>query len=403
MPLTDAGLTIPTQEEIQQEILDDTAAQPALNPNGKIELSPASFLFIFFTIFANKYAELWQALQSVYGSAFLSMATGTALDLVVDMLGVTRLPAAASRATISVTGVNGTIIPIGSSVRDPDRPDIEWLSLTSITIAGGVGSAVFQANTTGPIAANAGTLDSIVTPIAGWATATNAADADLGRNVETDAALRVRFKGLLSKMGSGTPPSILSGILDVAGVIEAAVFENFTDTTNAFGVPPHAIEAVVDGGDDNAVATAIYANRPTGIGTYSATGDSGALSDANGESITMRFSRPIPVDVYVYVEVEGDGSNIDLVDEVKTAVASYGDDNVGLGKRVIRSKFYGAPGGSGVYSVPGVENVLRIGLSTVDAATAEANADVDGAAGDIVVAFREKAAFDTTRIEVDVV
>lgn len=47
-------------------------------------------------------------------------------------------------------------------------------------------------------------------------------------------------------------------ILTVPGVQHAIVYENCTDSANTAGLPAHSIEAVVLGGQDMAIARAIW-------------------------------------------------------------------------------------------------------------------------------------------------
>ena len=389
--LTSTGFTIKTSAEILAEIKASIIASPALNPNGRVNLGADSVLGILAAIMADKVAEAWQLAQAVYASQFRASAEGASLDSLAELIGTARLAASASTATITGTGTNGTVIPAGSRVGDPSVLDVDWITLTSVTIASGVFSVVAGADTTGPIAANAGTLTNIVTPIAGWTTATNAADADLGRDIQSDESLRQAMIDLIFAVGSGTPSSIRSAVLAVPGVTEAKVYENTGSTTNAFGVPGHCVEVIVSGGDDVDVAQAIYDNKPAGIGTFTATADGEWATDANGEDVDIAFSRPVDVPVFVYMLVEKNGDNVTADADLKAAVVTFGDE-LTPGVKLRRSRFF-AP----AYAVDGVVNITRLGVSRVDAADALAAATT---LVDIDMAFRERATFDTARVTV---
>lgn len=398
MPLTSTGFSIPTYEEIRDEILAAFVADPTLNPDGRLNVTPDSVLGVVARIVAQRELALNELMQAVYASQYLSGASGASLDLLAELVGVTRSPATNSTAVLTVTGTPGTILSAGRIVRDPLIPTVEWTTTEAVTIPGGGSTTVTAAaSTTGPVAANASTLTEIVTPVAGWATVTNAADATLGTPVQSDTSLRRLIQDMFFGAGSKTSGAIRSAILAVPGVVEAFVFENPDAVTNSFGVPPHNIEAVVDAPDDpatnDAIAQAILDYKALGVGSYSATSDSGNAENANGETVAVAFSRPVPVDVYVYIRVElGVGAASTALTDIATAVAAFGDQ-VGIGKKVRRSRFF-AP----IYAIPGVVNVDRVGVSDVDAATAEANALT---LVDITVPFRGKAAFDTARIVVE--
>lgn len=89
----------------------------------------------------------------------------------------------------------------------------------------------FEAQENGPIPVPVGTLTDIVTPLAGWSTLTNSVEGSLGRNVETDAQLRLRRLQSLRLPGRGTVEAIRAQLL-AAGATSALVFENQTMLQN---------------------------------------------------------------------------------------------------------------------------------------------------------------------------
>lgn len=392
--MSPSGFEIATQAQLLTEIQQAMRTSPALNPNGRVNLSPDSVLGVVSAIVADKLAELWQVMQAVYSSQYRGGAEGASLDALADLVGVTRSPATGGRVTLAGTGTNGTFLTAGRRVRDPARPSVEWVTIDNVIIAGGVFTVEAQANVNGPITANAGTLNSIVTPVAGWSTVTNPADAAPGSNDETDASLRQKMTDLFFGAGSRTTGAIRSAVMAVAGVTEAYVFENVTDTVNAFGVPGRNIEVVVEGGDDNDIGIAIYNTKSEGIGTYTATGDSANVPTAynlTGDLVDIFFSRPVPVVAFVYVEVESDGSNVNVVADMQAALAAFGDSFT-VGSKIRRTRFIPQ-----AYGVAGVAGVPRLGISKMSALDA-----IAGAANlqDIVLQFRENGVFDTTRVAV---
>lgn len=393
MALTSAGLVIKTFEEVDAEIKADMRASPILNPNGKLPLDSNTDAGQVIAVVADKIAEAWQVIQAVYASQYRQSAEGASLDALVDLIGLQRQPPAAGRVTLTGTGVNGTILPAGRSVRDPARPAVEWITLSSVTISGGVYSVEAQASVTGPIPANAGTLTQIVTPVAGWTTVTNPADAAVGKDIETDRALRQRMLDLFAGSGARSTASIRSAVLRVAGVVEAYVFENPSDSENDDGVPGHNIEVVVDGGDDLEIAQAIYDNKSEGIGTFSAQSGGGIAVDVRGESVVIAFSRPIDVPIFVYVQIESNGMNSNVVADVKARLATYGN-SLPIGAKQRRTRFIPE-----AFAVNGVLGVLRLGISTIGAVEAKA---ASLTLEDIALYFRENGLYSSINIEVEV-
>lgn len=149
----------------------------------------------------------------------------------------------------------------------------------------------------GATPAVAGTLSEIVTPVSGITEITNPEDAALGRNTETDTALRLRYYNSLKIIGRVTVDGIRSALLqEVAGVTTCQIRENNTDA-EVLGIPPHAFEAIVSGGLDQDIADKIWEVKPAGIATWgkdpSEGGKSMTVVDSMGEQHTIRFSRPI--------------------------------------------------------------------------------------------------------------
>jgi uncharacterized phage protein gp47/JayE len=392
MTLDSTGLTIKTQPEIYDDIVAEIRASPNLNPNGRINLGVDSLLGIITAIFSDKIAELYQVIQGVYSSQYLAGAEGASLDLLCALNDVTRLPASASTAIATATGVNGTSITAGTIIRDPSRSSIDWVVVNTRTISGGTATLELQASVTGPTSANAGTLTEIVTPISGFNSVTNALDATLGMNAETDEALRKRYVELLSTIGTSSIAAIRSALIAVAGVTEAYVFENFTNAVNAYNVPPHCIEAVVSGGAANDIAQAILDNKAAGIGTYTHNANSGTAQDDNLQNVTINFSRPETVNCYIYAEIIKDDTNTAVSSELETALVNFGNTN-NVGQSIVRSKFIGV-----AYGVEGVSNVRRLAISRTGTPT---GASPDSAfLSDISIAFREKASFDSSRCDI---
>ncbi len=168
----------------------------------------------------------------------------------------------------------------------------------------------------GPQLAAAGTLTTISTPVAGWSTALNFLDALPGLGTETDTQLRVRRVEELSLHGNARVDAIQAQLVALANaqgqplLTAASVFENDTDVTDAFSLPPHSVQAVVlypgapVTATDLAVATTILAAKAAGIQTSWGTATGGAqrgisVNDAQGVAHTIDFAYPTPVNIYV--------------------------------------------------------------------------------------------------------
>jgi len=189
------------------------------------------------------------------------------------------------------------------------------------------------ATATGPTVAPTGSLTNIVTPITGVTGILNTQDAAVGMNVESDNAYRARMLQELQVAGAGTVEAIRARLLKVANVQSALVYENIMDVPDGQGRYPHSFEAVVSGGDDAAIAEAIWLAKPAGIATFGT--QVFTITDSQGVTHDIRFSRPTIIDVYVTVTVQVTGlypANGDAL--IQQAMASY-INGLGQGVSVI--------------------------------------------------------------------
>lgn len=216
----------------------------------------------------------------------------------------------------------------------------------------------------------------------------NSLDADLGRDIESDADFRIRREELLSISGAGTLESIRSNVRALDDVQQAFVFENITLVTDGDGLPGKSFEVVVAGGDDNDIAEEIFLTKPVGIESYGTT--TIAVEDSQGISHDIKFSRPDEIDIYVDVTVQIDSSSFpsDGEDQIKAALVAAGDA-LQIGEDVIYFKFAAVP-----FEISGVEDVTVFEIDDVTPPTGTSN---------IVIDTRELAVFDTSRITVTTV
>ncbi|CAM6004925.1 unnamed protein product [Sphagnum balticum] len=174
---------------------------------------------------------------------------------------------------------------------------------TAITQAGvDQASVTVTATATGPIIANAGTLTNIVTPVSGLTNVLNIQDEILGSNVETDSAYRARMNEELQIAGAGTVEAIRARLLATTGVTSALVYENVEDVNDSNGRPPHCFECVVNGGSNADVAETIWLAKPAGILTYGSSNYT--ITDSQGQTHVINFSRPSIINVYLIVNLE---------------------------------------------------------------------------------------------------
>lgn len=341
-------------------------------------------------------AIVWEALQAVYRARDPNSAEGDALDIIAALTGVTRLDARKGTVTLTVNLNAAITLPAGRVVSAAGNPAARFVTLADVTSVGaGDYQVEAEAETAGAFTAIAGSLTVIETPVGGWNSVTNAADAEPGRDRETDSQLRIRREALLRVTGSATVEAIRADVLDVEDVEEVIVFENTSDVTDGDGIPPHSFEVVVLGGDNTDIAQAIWESRPVGIPSHGSI--TANATDSLGNTRPVKFSRPDVLDIYIEITVEtGAGFPVDGEDRIKQAIV---DANSGrkTGQDVIY-RTLDAPvipqPQLGIAGVPGVVDVTALTVGTSPGPVGTSN---------IAVGTRELADFDTSRINVTVV
>lgn len=437
--VTSEGFTAKTVEEIVEELND--AFRAAFGD--EIDVSPESNFGQVIGVMAERYADLWGTAEAIYNAFTPDGALGTALDNVAAITGTVREPARTSEVTLTATGTPTTALTAGriASVETAGTRFVtldagtitlatSWIAATAYTAGairtnssriylcttGGTsagsggptttaeaitdGTAVWrylgegtgyaeiaaESEETGPKQGASGTINVIETPVAGWSSVINVLDAELGADVETDPALRLRREEEVRGSGRAALESIRAALLQLDDVTSVTVFENVSDTTNGDGMPPHSVEALVQGGDDAEIAETLWENTAAGIATHGT--ESETVTDSQGIDHTVEFSRPDELTIYVRLDlvVDPDEYPSDGDTLVKQAVVDWGDAQR-TGKNVVSSAI-----AAQAFNVPGVLEVTLAYIRTSSPPIA---------ATTIAVSLREIAVYDTSRVTVN--
>ncbi|MEW5804668.1 MAG: baseplate J/gp47 family protein [bacterium] len=394
--LTSAGFVPKTLDIIQAEI--DEALKSNLGAH--LNTLPESVFGQLKGTFSERETLLWELAEAVYNSQYPASAEGVNLDNAASLTGLTRLPAIASTVVVQLTGTEGTAVPAGTVFSVSGNPSIKFATNADVTIGSGPTNAACTAIAAGPLVANAGTMTVIDNPIAGLTSVTNPEDAIVGRNTETDAEFRIRRNNRLQISLAGPLEAIRSAVLelnedsDKPGIETVRVFENYTNEIDSRGLPPKSFEVIVyqAGGvtsRDQEIADAIFAAKPAGIescGNISMT-----VSDSQGFSHPIKFSRPVDVDIYLELDLTvtsaypADGDN-----QIKALLVSWGNA-LGAGQDVI---VYPALIGQ-LATIPGITDVV-VRIGTAPDPALDDNIDIDDGTGGTV----ELSRWDTSRITI---
>ena len=375
--------------EIEQRFRDEFGDE--------IDLRPQTPEGLIIGIMSERESTVWELAQAVYDSKNPVKASGKPLDDVVAITGTTRTPALNSSIKDGVArGTNGTVI-------DPSVSDfivsVVGNSLArfkviegpyTIDIADGPtfksGPIKLISEDTGEIVANTGTLTIIETPLGGVDAFTNESDAKLGAVKESDPDLKLKRNTELQIAGSATIDAIISELNSRTLVTAVIVFENKTSIIDLDGRPPKSLDIVVEGDDDQDLADAIF--KVVGGGNETIGDIVKTTFDSAGFSHITKFSRSTPIEIHIELDLivdsnyPGDGDT-----QVENALLAYGNlQNIGQNVIIFGSD----PLICSFDEIPGIlDVVIRIGKLI--------NPTLND---NIIIAAREKAKFDSSRITI---
>lgn len=238
-----------------------------------------------------------QAQQDIaeFANIFVNGGTGVWLDAYVKTYyGITRKQASNGSVTALISGTNGTIIPVGWTAKSGDY---EYVTVSEYIIeSGGICYAELFAKEAGNFSIDAGTLTTIITPVAGVERITNPYESTSGTNTETDNELRLRAMNSLTYRATSIFDGLLAQIEQLQGVQKVGGYENNTKNTLEYkGImfEPNSIAVVCKGGDLNAIGKVILENKTVGAYVQGDI-DIPIYEEVSKQTYTMRIYRPAP-------------------------------------------------------------------------------------------------------------
>ena len=242
----------------------------------------------------------------------------------------------------------------------------------------------------GAISLPNGTITEIITNVVGLQSVTNKLAPTMGRLQEEDWEYRQSYIKKSYATASKTTDAIQSYLLtNVEDIKTCSVYENYTDTTDADGRPPHSIEAVVDGGEDIDVANALLASRAGGIKMYGSTTVN--VTTDRGDTIVVGFSRPEKVYVWLNISITVSGNApSNYSDLVKESILTEAD-SLSIGDDVLYQKLI-----DNVYAV--IPNATLCTITTYSSTNPSATPSYSAA--NVTIGARQVATFTESRITV---
>lgn len=352
-------------ESIKARLIADTNAGIDPADPAYADTAPGGFWDDVEGAGALEWDRLYDRMNGVAAAAIPASSYGAFLDSWAESLGLERKDAALAGGTVTLTGADGTIVPVGTQVstaqtsEDAEPVEFQTTSGGTIGVSGELDLAVVavDAGSEGNVPANTVTImDSSVD-----ATPANAAAMTGGADVETDEALRKRILRKLSGAGGGgNADDYVNWALNYPGVGYVTVQPNvptighvtvlITDINND-PMPSHAIDGLQAQLDPSATATQGAGQAPVGATAHVDTPSSLAIDiDASGITLEPGYS------------LDGAAGTRDAGTPIRESLARY-VNNLPVGGDVVRNKVVAA-----IVDVPGVvdfdETALALNGST---------------------------------------
>ena len=328
------------------------------------------------------------AIYTVALNAAVFSYTSADGDTESDIL--TGLSSAIKNADFTVS-VADNLLMINST--DPQRRHNMILS-ANLTTESVTGIVHFYSEEDGEIALPSGTITEIVTAVPGFLSVVNLITYIAGRLRETDVELRQSYADKIFHRSNRMLESIKSAILlNVQGVNAIAVYQNDTNSPDAYGRWPHSIEVVVDGGSDLEIALQIRDRKAGGIQSF---GDVEVIvPGTQNEPMVERFNRPQYVYVWFRVELTLNPAEIlppnyaeAITSLILEAMRAVGPGTSIIPQRLIDGRIH--------QGIPGIAFIDTRTFSTADAS------EIPGEyqSGAVAITPRQRAVSEATRIEV---
>lgn len=281
-------------------------------------------------------ASTWAAvIQNVYQIIIYyanqvdpAYASGRMQDAIARINFIERLPALPTTLQVQCLGAEGTVLPAGpltfATIADP-AGNLYRATQAGTIPAGGSVTLTFACTAVGPVAVPA--TARIYQAIPGWDTALVASGVS-GQDAETPQQFELRRSQSVAANARSVNAAILGEVLSVAGVLDAYVVDNPTNSPaviNGYTLAARSVYVAVSGGDSDEVAEAIWRKKPPGIpmngNTTVVVEDRNTSYSPPYPSYSIQFERPASLPVFFEVNIANSPVvPADAVERVQTAI-----------------------------------------------------------------------------------
>jgi hypothetical protein len=368
LEFTQTGVTVPAETDILAGVLDDNNTAFGGNLNPSLETPQGQLASTLTAIIADKNSQIAYVANQVNPD----YASGRWQDSIGRIYFIDRIAAQGTAVQATCTGLAGVVIPVGAKAKDSSGNIYSCTQAGTIPVSGSI-ELSFVCNTTGPIACPIGALNTIYQAIPGWDSITNASAGTVGRDVETRIDFETRRRASVALNAQGSLASVYAAVLNLDGVIDAYVAENFTASpvtvgATSYSLAAHSLYVAAVGGTAADIAWAIFTKKSPGCNTNGNT--TVTVIDNSGynypyPSYDIKFNIPASLPILFSVQIQNNSSlPADIVTLVKDAIIAAfngtdGGTRARIGSTITVGRFYGGVSATSVHT-----NVLDINIGT---------------------------------------
>lgn len=342
--VTSQGVIVPDTKDVLEQVQNEWKDVFGLN----LSVEPETPQGRIIEMIARQRVFTLQMAAATSNMLNLDKSYGFILDDIAALFQIQRKSATHTTTLITMSGVDGTVIPVGTKLRSDDGyvfVNKEEYTIGTQYVNGawqtpGTVNGTFEAEETGVIPAEVGTITNIVTSVNGLETVVNNANATMGTEQESDAEFKKRIKDSLNINSTSILTAIKSAVANVDGVIQVKAYENTSETGSVlntiFNVPGHGVGIIVDYIESNQetqevahnIAEAIYKKKTLGAAYITVEDVNATIKQTVGNSLSsltvVKATFKTAVDeVFGVYNFLYDGSNWKL-DNTTVTLSDYG-------------------------------------------------------------------------------
>ena len=298
----DNGLQIATRPELVEGLTQDFQTIYGADINVD-QSSPDGQLL---NIFAQGGTDIRELLMQIYNSFDPDNCSGKVLDARCAINNIFRKGGTFTTVAIDITTDRTvTLQGLDDNYNDvnatgytiQDSAGNQFILVSTQTLQAGTSRVLFRSKEIGAVQTTLNTITIPVTIVLGVVSVNNPVDATEGENEESDYDLKVRRRQSVSIGSSGYLNGLLATVLQLDGVTDAALYENYTGEVDENGTPAHCMWLIVEGGTTSDIADAIYRKKSYGCNmrgniTYT-------ITTISAQQFIARWDEPTEQELYI--------------------------------------------------------------------------------------------------------